>query len=200
MAWRMQGTYLESCNCDMLCPCTWSAFSAPATNERCNVVLGYHVDSGEVDGVDVGGLSFALVVDAPQVMSEGGWRVGVYLDSTASAEQKEKLTAVVSGSLGGAPAALTPLIGEMLGVESAPMDYRDDDGTHRLTIGETVDIEVEDLTVGQLPEPVRLANVAHPSNTTLTVSPTKRATVDAFGIAYGREGESGFSAPFSWSA
>ena len=200
MAWRMEGTYLESCNCDMLCPCTWSGFSAPATNERCYVVLGYHVDSGEVDGVDVGGLSFALVVDAPQVMSEGGWRVGVYLDSTASAEQKEKLTAVVSGSLGGAPAALTPLIGEMLGVESAPMDYRDDDGVHRLTIGETVDIEVEDLTVGHLPEPVRLTNVAHASNTTLTVSPTKRATVDAFGIAFGREGESGFSAPFSWSA
>lgn len=200
MAWRMEGTYFESCNCDMLCPCTWSAFTAPATNERCGVVLAYHVDSGEVDDVDVSGLSFALVVDAPQVMSEGGWRAGVYLDSAASSAQAEKLTAVVSGSLGGPPAVLTPLIGEMLGVESAPIDYSDDGATHRLRIGDAVAIEVEDLTVGDLPEPVRLTNVFHPSNTTLTLAPTKHATVNAFGIAYGRDGEAGFSGPFSWSA
>jgi hypothetical protein len=200
MSWRLEGTYLESCNCDMLCPCTWSAFAAPATNERCNVVLGYHVDSGEVDGVDVSGLSFALVFDAPRVMSDGGWRAGVYLDAAASDEQADKLTAVVSGSLGGPPAALGPLIGEMLGVERAQIDYSDDGSTHRLRIGGAVDIEVADLTVGELPEPVRLTNVFHPSNTTLTVSPATRASVDAFGLSYGREGESGFTAPFRWAA
>ena len=200
MSWRMEGTYFESCNCDMLCPCTWSAFSAPATNERCNVVLAFHVDSGEVDGVDVSGLSFALVVDAPRLMSEGGWRAGVFLDSAATSEQADKLTAVVSGGLGGPPGALAPLMGEMLGVESAPIDYVDDGATHRVRIGEMVDVEVEDLTVDDMSEPVRLTNVFHPSNTTLTLAPAKRATVDAFGIGYGREGESGFSAPFRWSA
>jgi len=133
-------------------------------------------------------------------MSEGGWRAGVFLDSAATSEQADKLTAVVSGGLGGPPGALAPLMGEMLGVESAPIDYVDDGATHRVRIGEMVDVEVEDLTVDDMSEPVRLTNVFHPSNTTLTLAPAKRATVDAFGIGYGREGESGFSAPFRWSA
>lgn len=199
MAWRLDGTYFETCNCDTICPCTWSAFEASATNGRCNAVLAYHVDDGTIDGVDVSGLSFALVIDAPARMAEGGWRAGVFLDAAATPEQAERLGAVVSGSLGGPPAALGPLIGEMVGLESVPISYADEGRTHRLRIGDSVDIEVEDLAIGDSPEPVRMTNVSHPSNTTLTVAPATRASVDAFGIRYGRAGESGFSAPFSWA-
>jgi hypothetical protein len=42
--------------------------------------------------------------------------------------------------------------------------------------------------------------VFHPSNTTLTVAPARTARVSTFGIDWGREGQSGFSAPFSWAA
>jgi hypothetical protein len=199
MAWRMEGTYFESCNCDTICPCTWSAFAARATNDRCRAVLAYNVASGDVEGVDVSGLSFALVIDAPPVMSDGGWRAGVYLDAAASPEQAAKLGAVVSGQMGGAPASLTPLIGEMLGVTSAPITYTDNGRVHSVRIGDDVDIEVEDFVAGGLSEPLQLTNAAHPSNTTLTVAPAKRAKVDSFGISFGREGENGLSAPFSWS-
>jgi hypothetical protein len=198
MAWRMDGTYFESCNCDMLCPCTWSAFAAAATHDRCLVTLVYHVDSGEVDGVDVSGLTFALVVDAPQHMAEGGWRVGVCLDEKATDEQADKLGQVVSGGLGGPPSALTPLLGEMLGIERVPIEYRSEGGTHSARLGKLAEIDVADLHVAEMAEPVQLTNVFHPSNTTLTLSPPKRANVDAFGIKY--VGVSGFSAPFSWSA
>jgi hypothetical protein len=198
MTWRMDGTYFESCNCDMLCPCTWSAFAAAATHDRCLVTLVYHVDSGEIDGVDVSGLSFALVADAPQQMAEGGWRVGVCLDERATDEQADKLGQVVSGRLGGPPSALTPLIGEMLGIERVAIDYRSEGGTHSARLGDLADLEVTDLHVAEMAEPVQLHNVFHPSNTTLTLSPAKRAAVDAFGIKY--DGVSGFSAPFNWSA
>lgn len=57
MAWRLEGTYFESCSCDEVCPCTWSAFTAKATLDRCRALLAYHVESGEVDGVDVSGLT-----------------------------------------------------------------------------------------------------------------------------------------------
>src|SRR5213078_4710402 len=67
MAWRLEGKYFESCSCDAICPCTWSALTARATHDRCRALLAYHVDSGEVDGVDVSGLSFALFLDTPPV-------------------------------------------------------------------------------------------------------------------------------------
>ena len=80
------GKYFESCSCDAVCPCTWSALTAKATLDRCRA-LAYHVESGEINGVDVSGLSFALFLDTPPVMSEGNWRVGVFLDEAASDSQ-----------------------------------------------------------------------------------------------------------------
>ena len=136
MAWRLDGTYFESCSCDEVCPCTWSALTAKATLDRCRALLAYHVDSGEIDGVDVSGLSFALFLDTPPVMGEGNWRVGVYLDDAASDRQAEQLGAVLSGQLGGPPAMLGPLIGEMLGVEKAPITYSDDGRGHHVRIGD----------------------------------------------------------------
>jgi hypothetical protein len=145
MAWRLDGTYFESCSCDAVCPCTWSALTAKATLDRCRALLAYHVESGEIEGVDVSRLNFALFLDTPPVMSQGNWRVGVYLDDAASDSQAEQLGAVLSGQAGGPPAMLGPLIGEMLGVEKAPITYSEDGRGHHVRIGDAVDVGVEDF-------------------------------------------------------
>jgi hypothetical protein len=176
MAWRLDGTYFESCSCDAVCPCTWSALTAKATLDRCRALLAYHVESGEIDGVDVSGLSFALFVDTPPVMAEGNWRVGVYLDDAASDSQAEQL-----------------------GVEKAPITYSEDGRGHHVRIGDAADVGVEDFVAIEGHDPVQLTNVFHPSNTTLTVAPANAAHLSTFGIDWGREGQSGFSAPFSWA-
>ena len=199
MSWRLEGTYFESCSCDEICPCTWSAFTAKATLDRCRALLAYHVDSGEIDGVDVSDLSFALFLDTPQVMSEGNWRVGVYLDDAASDSQTERLGAVLSGQLGGPPAMHGPLIGEMLGVEKTSITYNEDGRAHHVRIGDAIDVGVADFVALEGQDPVRLTNVFHPSNTTLTVAPASAARLSTFGLDWGREGQSGFSAPFSWA-
>jgi len=199
MAWQLDGTYFESCSCDEVCPCTWSAFTAKATLDRCRALLAYHIESGDINGVDVGGLSFALFLDTPPVMSTGNWRVGVYLDDAASDAQAEQLGALLSGQLGGPPAMLGPFIGEMLGVEKTRIAFRDDGRTHHVAIGDAVDLGVEDFVAIEGQDPVQLTNVLHPSNTTLTVAPARAARLSTFGIDWGREGQSGFSAPFSWA-
>ena len=200
MAWTMEGTYFESCSCDTICPCSWSAFTAPATNDRCTAMLAFHIDRGEVEGVDVSGLSFAIVVDSPAVMSDGGWRVGVVLDGAAGEEQAGALGRVLGGELGGPPAMLGPLIGEMLGVEQAPAEWRQSDGTFAVRFGDLIDVEVTSFTAGGLAEPVQLVNVFHPANTTLTLSPATKSKVDAFGITFDGTGTNGFNAPYAWSA
>jgi hypothetical protein len=149
--------------------------------------------------VDVGSLSFALFLDTPPVMSEGNWRVGVFLDDDASEAQAERLGALLSGQLGGPPAMLGPLIGEMLGVQRAEISYHDDGRGHHVRIGDAADVAVEDFVAAEGMEPVALTNVLHPSNTTLTVAPATSVRATTFGIEWGREGQSGFSAPFSWS-
>ena len=197
MSWELQGTYFENCNCDAVCPCAASGFAVPADNERCLVVLAFHVDTGEIDGVDVSGLSYALAVDAPGAMGEGGWRVGLLLDDAASPEQAEVLAAVASGSRGGAPAAFNPLVGEMLGMESAPIEYADDGRRHSIRIGELVDMEVEDFAV-EGHGTTALTNVPHPVNMTLAVGRATRSRVRAFGLEFENDGKNSHSAPFAW--
>lgn len=201
MAWRIEGTYFENCNCDMVCPCSTSGLTAPADQDRCRVLLAFHVDSGQVDDVDVSGLTVAVAADAPALMSEGGWRVGVVMDAAASPEQAEALGAVFSGQLGGPMGALGPLVGEMLGLEVARIDYADDGRSHRVRIGDMVDIEVEDFVspLDATGRGVKVSGVGFPADT-LAAGTAARSRVSVFGLDFANEGKNAFSAPFSWAA
>jgi len=200
MAWKVEGTYFENCNCDWVCPCSVTSFALPATGDRCNVILNYHVKSGQVDGVDVSGRSVSIVADAPKNMLEGNWRVGVIIDDKASKEQADKLAGVFSGQMGGPMAALSPLIGEVLGIEQQPIDYKDDGHRHTVRIGHDIAVDVEDFTAEGLSETTKLSGVAHPSNSTLTIARPTSSRIKAFGMDFKNEGKSAFSAPFRWSA
>jgi hypothetical protein len=133
-------------------------------------------------------------------MTDGNWRMGVYIDENASDEQAQALGGVFGGQMGGPMEALGPLIGEQLGVERVPIEFSESNGTHSVRIGDSVDIEVEDIVPfgKEDGEPVRLEGVFHPAASTLTIGKAQRAKVDAFGVQF--EGKSGFSAPFSWAA
>ena len=202
MAWSLEGTYFENCPCDMVCPCTTSGLTMPADAERCRVVLIFHIDSGEVEGVDVSGLTVAVLADTPPVMAEGNWRVGMFMDAAASPEQAEKLGAVFSGQLGGPMEAFAGLIGENLGVEVAPMEYVDDGRRHRVQMGELAEIEIEDFVPPQTPEGEvsKLTGIFHPVNSTLTIARATTSRFNAFGLEFSHEGKNGHSAPFSWAA
>src|SRR4029079_7808522 len=138
MSWRWEGSYFEACSCDVICPCT-ASLALGATNDYCRVVLVFHIKYGEVEGTDVSGLTVAAVAETPKVMTDGNWRLGVFIDDQASDEQAEKLGGVFSGALGGPMAALGPLIGENLGVKRAPIEVREDGLTHAIKVGDDVD-------------------------------------------------------------
>src|SRR4051795_12452426 len=169
--WKIEGSYFETCSCDLVCPCTTS-MALGATNDYCRAMLVFNVKDGEVEGTDVSGLTVAAIADTPKVMSDGNWRLGVFIDAAASDEQAEKLGAVFSGALGGPMEALGPLVGENLGVERVPIEVREEGLTHSVRIGEAVDFEIEDVvpagSEGQ--EPVRLTGVLHPAGTELNVA------------------------------
>jgi hypothetical protein len=199
MSWKIAGSYFETCSCDVVCPCT-ASLSLGATNDYCRVVLVFDVKGGEVEGVDVSGLTVAAVADTPKVMSDGNWRLGVFIDADASDEQAEKLGGVFSGALGGPMEALGPLIGENLGVERVSIEVREDGLTHSVKIGDSVDFEIEDVVPFGVEngQPARLVGIFHPAGPELTIAHATRSRIDAFGISY--EGKSAFSHGFAWAA
>jgi hypothetical protein len=200
VAWKLDGTYFETCSCDVVCPCT-ASLALGATHDRCRVTLVFHVVEGDVEGTDVSGLNVAAVADTPKVMSEGNWRLGVFIDAAASDEQAEKLGAVFGGQLGGPMEAVGPLVGENLGVERAPIEVSEDGLRHSVKIGDAIDFEIEDVVPFGVEsgEPARLVGIFHPAGSELTVAKATRSRISAFGIEY--DGRSAFStSDFSWAA
>lgn len=202
MAWRLEGSFFESCPCDVVCPCITSAFTMPADVERCRMLFVFHIESGEIEGVEVNGLTVAMVGDTPPVMWDGNWRVGMFMDAAASPEQADKLGALFSGQLGGPMEMLAGLIGENLGVDVVPIEYADDGRRHRVRIGDFAEVEVEDFVPPQNPEGevYKLTGLFHPVNSTLNISRTTAAPFNAFGMEYSHDGKFGDSTHFSWAA
>ena len=199
MSWNLKGSYFETCSCELMCPCNLS-FDHGATYDYCRATLVFDISEGEIENTDVSGLKLAVIVDSPKVMTEGNWRLGMFVDEHATDEQMEKITAVFGGQKGGPMAGLAPLIGELLGVERAAIDVVEEGLRHSVRIGDAIDFEVEDIVPFGIEtgEPVRLTGVFHPAGSELTAAEATRSQISAFGIEY--EGKTGLSSPFSWAA
>ena len=200
MSWNVKGSYVETCSCELMCPCNLS-LDHGATYDYCRVTLVFNIREGSVEGTDVAGCKIALIADTPKVMTEGNWRVGVFIDDAASEDQFDRLVEVFSGQLGGPMAGLAPLIGEMLGVERATIAIEEDGLRHSVRVGTRIDFEIEDIVPFgvETGEPVRFSGMFHPVGSDLTMAEAKRSRINAFGIEY--EGKTGLStSDFSWAA
>ena len=136
MAYKLEGKLLEVCNCNVLCPC-W--IGEDPDNGTCDTVVGYHIDQGTIDGVDVSGLTIALAAFIPGNILKGNWRVAVFIDDKASPQQQEALLNVWTGKLGGPVADLAKLVGEVVTVQRAPISFRVSEGAGTLKIGDVVE-------------------------------------------------------------
>ena len=139
------------------------------------------------------------MIDSPPLMSAGGWNVGVSGDDGASQDQVEAIGAVVSGSLGGPPAALGPLLANFLGIEQMPVSITTEDGEHTVTFGESS--YTGRPHVNGSGEVGSLTGVdTHPAGPDLGMAPVSTSSISAMGISFGGEGLSGFANPFRWAA
>jgi hypothetical protein len=200
MSWTLKGSYAETCSCELMCPCNLS-FDHGATYDYCRATLAFHIRQGEIEGTDVSGCKAVFIIDTPKVMTDGNWKLGVFIDDRATDEQAEKLTRVFTGRLGGPMEALGPLVGELLGVERVPIEIVDDGLRHSVRVGDAIDFEIEDIVPFgvETGEPARLTGIFHPVGSTLTAAEAKRSRINAFGIEY--EGKTGLStSEFSWAA
>lgn len=139
-SYDLQGTILESCSCRAPCPC-W--IGADPDEEHCQGFNAYHIDSGTVGGVDVGGCDFVRVFDIDgNARVPGSWRQVVVIDERASDEQAASILAAYSGAFGGPLADLALLVGATLGVERASISYAVAAGAGSIRAGRMLSVSV----------------------------------------------------------
>jgi hypothetical protein len=128
MAWRIAGTYVASCSCDLICPCPVDGPpNNPDGGTECTGAAVFHIADGSSDAVDLSNVNFAFYNYWPSNLSAGNWKVGVVVDDGASDEQVQALDRILSGQEGGTFGELAQLITEYLGTERGTVSFSDGD-------------------------------------------------------------------------
>jgi hypothetical protein len=138
--YQLEGSLLEVCSCETLCPC-W--IGEDPDHGTCESVVAYQISEGRIRGVDVDGLTVVNVCQIPGNVLEGNWRVVVFVDDRATDEQMGALLDAFTGRLGGPLADLAGLVGEVVEVRRAPVEHSIVDGAGQLKVGEMVDCSME---------------------------------------------------------
>ncbi len=141
--WNISGQYYETCSCDFVCPCLPGQMAVRPSKGSCTFAMAFQIDRGQHEAVSLDGLGFIVLGLTPEAMGKGNWSVGLIVDERASMEQRDAITAITSGAAGGPMAALSPLVGSFVGVESAAIRF-DRNGTKwSVTSPKLVDMAAE---------------------------------------------------------
>src|SRR2546430_2618343 len=132
-SWTASGQYYETCSCDYVCPCILSQMAVTPSKGSCTFAMAFQIERGTFGTVSLDGLGFIVLGLTPEAMGKGNWSVGVVVDERATAEQRDAITAIASGSAGGPMAGVAGLVGKFLGVESAPISFERNDASWSVT-------------------------------------------------------------------
>jgi hypothetical protein len=201
-SWQVSGQYYETCSCDFVCPCLPAQMAVSPSKGSCTFAMAFQIDRGTYGTVSLDGLGFIVLGLTPEAMGKGNWSVGVIADDRASAEQRDAIAAIASGAAGGPMAALSGLVGKMLGVESAPIRFDRSGVKWSVKAASLVDMAAEGA-MGINPnekEPLYLDNTGHPAANRFALARASKSHVHALGLAWDDVSgkNNGQYAPFSW--
>lgn len=206
--WRVVGDFFDFCKCSVPCPCT---FGQPPTEGDCEGVMAYRIREGQYGDVDLNGLSLVAVARFegnawdPDVRAD----LGIIIDERADERQREAIQAIFGGQAGGWPKVFADnMLGQMLGLEFAPIELEIDDelSSWRLSVPGTAEARTALLTGPTSRPGERMALLGPPGS---EVGPGQGAatygiaSVDrgsAFGMTWDRSGRSSKHIPFEWSS
>ena len=202
--WNISGEYMESCNCDYLCPCIYTNPQGEATYEHCTALMAFRIDQGQYGAVDLAELKFALVIRSGRVMSDGGWVFANVVDEDADEGQRTALAAIVGGEAGGIPAMIRDnLVSDFRGVQFKAIEFIQDGLKRAVNIPGALSYEIAGVpSRNGKGEPFYLDNTTHPANSRLALARSQQTHIHGFGLDLDMvgKGNNGHFAPFSWSA
>ena len=103
LPWELDGSYLESCNCDPICPCRTigGRSGGRSTHGLCLGALSWQIERGRAGAVDLSGLRVVLASRYHDDEPGSPWSFFLYLDERGDERQREALEEIFLGRLGG---------------------------------------------------------------------------------------------------
>ena len=197
--WRLEGEYFESCNCEILCPCIVRGTTVTPTEGHCDVALAFHIEDGDLNGVQLGGLTFIACNYTPGPMGDGGWTSALYVDERARPEQRQALENILSGDMGGPTQRWRAMTTNFMGIKYVAIDFRVEGRVHSVTVPDIMDFSVEPIMIPGRDDAMKLVNTSHLANSDLYLARGTTATYTDHGMTWDNTGRNGHYAPFDWS-
>jgi hypothetical protein len=204
--WRISGDWFDVCKCGIPCPCT---FAQAPTYGDCEGILAWHIRDGEFGDVRLDGLNVVALGAFEGNIWEGETKavMGIFLDERADESQREALQTIFGGHAGGWPGEFASMIGEVRGIEYAPIEFEiaDDLAYWRAEVPGKAEARAEALTGPTAPPGARVqlhnapgAEVG-PGQGVATWGKATADRADAFGFKFEWDGRSSKHFPFDWS-
>jgi hypothetical protein len=205
-SWRIEGEYLENCNCEVLCPCLLGRRDAKGgamarpTEGHCDVPMAFQIVKGHYGSLDLGGTHSALAIYTPGAMGEGNWTLGVYVDEKASPAQRDALERIFSGQAGGVLGRVAALVTRRLPTRTVPIEFGKDGRKRWARIGGgLLDCELEGIEGREPGTEAWIDNVRHPVSSRLAAARATRGTYRDHGLAWDNAGRNGHYSSFVWT-
>ena len=160
MPWTLSGEMIETCSCNMLCPCWYGVRDLMVMDQGwCASPILFRLRAGTADGVNLSGLTLALAVFFPgPTLYDGNATARLYLEETATADQRSALEPIMQGQRGGPMQILAGLITTWLPTQITSITVQEANGTIQATVGRVGQIHSQRLK-NEAGQPMTMQNV-----------------------------------------
>ena len=198
-SWRIRGEYFLNCSCTVFCPCVISLGKHKPTEGYCHTWMAIAIDEGHFEGESLDGLNIGLLVEIPRSMSEGDWRVAVYVDERATQRAYDGILKILSGEAGGTTGIFTYLVSTIIGHEREKVEITRQGRRRRLKIGRKIDGEIEMITGKNPDEPVVIRNSNYWVGPDIIAAVGLKSRLRDYGRVWDFDGKSAEICAIDWS-
>jgi hypothetical protein len=198
--WHVMGEYFESCNCEVVCPCLMSSQPVNTvypTYTHCDLALAFHVVKGHYGSTDLSGLTAIVIAYTPGKMINHDWSTAYYIDDNANPAQREAMSLIFTGKVGGPLADVAATTEYDLGLKFVPIHYVKDAKKRTFVIPDILDATIA-AKPGMDGEEIWLEN-AHPFAYRIAQSIGEEARYKDHRLVFDNSGRNGFYGDFEWS-
>jgi hypothetical protein len=196
--WWARGLIFENCACTLVCP-GHVHFSQLCTHERCKGYWALRFDQGSFGSVSLSGTRAVIVFDTPQRMIDGGWTQILYIDTSASSEQRTALETILTGGAGGPWEKLAQFVAERLPTEYVQIQLDDQGATKRVSIASRLKSIVTQIRGRDKSKPVLFENMFNQIHAPQQVLALGDTTYDDGAITLATAGTHGLFSAFDWA-
>lgn len=129
MTWNLSGEMVETCSCNMLCPCWYGVKELMIMDQGwCASPILFRIFDGQADGVDLAGINLVVVLFTPgPTMLDGGGTARIYIDDRISDDQASAVENIFQAKVGGPMEVPASLIDQWLPIKRTRIEVEAQD-------------------------------------------------------------------------